>query len=123
MLIKMDTSSSKKIKLSVKPEEDMQKPLSKINEDLEHYRTMFSGPIVYREYLKHINPQEAKAIDWERKGVVPKPGNALANYKPSAIAIATAERERVAKRTIEEAFNKVFALKSQLGNSKLFSTF
>ena len=88
----MDTSS-KKIKLSVKHEEDMKKPLSKINEDPEHNRTVFSGPLVYSEVLKHINPQEAKAIDWEKKGVVSKPGNALANYKPSATAIAMVERE------------------------------
>ena len=75
-------SSNKKIKLSVKPEEDMQKPLSKINEDPEHYRTMFSSPVVYSEDLKHINPQEAKAIDWEKKGVVPKPGNAQQQPTP-----------------------------------------
>ena len=50
-------SSNKKIKLDVKHEEDMKKPLSKINEDPEAYRTMFSGPAVYNEDLKHINPQ------------------------------------------------------------------
>ena len=119
----MEAPSSKKIKLSVKPEEDMNKPLCKIKDDPEHYRTMFSGPIVYSEDLKHINPQDAKAVDWEKKGVVPKPGNALANYKPSATAIAMLEREREAKRTAEEAFNEVFALKSQLGNLRVFSTF
>ena len=70
----------------------MKKPLSKINE--EHYRTMFSGPVVYSEDLKHINLQEDKAVDWEKKGSVPKPGNALANYKLSATAIAMVERER-----------------------------
>ena len=116
----MNYLSSKKIKLTVKHEEDMKKPLSKINEDPESYRTMFNPPM-YDEDLNHINPQEVKAIDWEKKGVVCKPGNALANYKPSAtaiamlererVAIATAERERVAKRTAEEAFNEVFALK------------
>ena len=55
---------------------------------------MFSGRVVYSEDFKHINSQEAKAIDWEKKGVVPKPGNALANYKPSATAKAMVERER-----------------------------
>ena len=116
-------SANKKIKLSGKQEEYMKKPLSKINEDPESYRTMFNPPM-YDEDLNHINPQEVKAIDWERKGVVCKPGNALANYKPSATAIAflekeraaiaIAERERVAKRTAEEAFNEVFALKKSI---------
>ena len=113
----------KKIKLAIKPEEDMKKPLSKINEDPEAYRTRFNPPM-YDEDLKHINPQEVKTIDWEKKGVVCKPGNALANYQPSATAIAflekeraaiaIAERERVAKRTAEEAFNEVFALKKSI---------
>ena len=89
----MEAPSSKKIKFSVKLEEYMQ-PLIKINEDPEHYRTMLSGPVVYSEDLKHINAQDSKAIDWEKKSVVPKPGNALANYKPSSTAIATLERER-----------------------------
>ena len=116
----MDTASSKKIKLSVKPENDMKKPLSKINVEPDHNRTMFCGPVVYSEDLKHINPQDAKAVDWEKKGVNPKPGNALANYKPSAtaitmiekehVAIAPSERERVAKRTAEKAFDQVLTL-------------
>ena len=39
----MDTLSSKRIKVvTVKHEEDMKKPLNKINEDLT--RTMLSGP-------------------------------------------------------------------------------
>ena len=68
----MDTPSSKRIKIvTVKPEEDMKKSLSKINEDLEHYKTMFSSPTMYSEDLKHINPQDSKTIDWENKGVVP----------------------------------------------------
>ena len=114
---------NKKIKLSCKQEEDLKKPLSKINEDPEAYRTRFNPPM-YDEDLKHINPQEVKAIDWEKKGVVCKPGNALANYKPSATAmailekeraaIAIAERERVAKRTAEEAFNEIFTLKKSI---------
>ena len=114
----------KKIKLAIKPEEDMKKPLSKINEDPEHYRTRFSGPVVYDEVLSQINVKEVPTIDWEKKGVVCKPGNALANYQPSATAIAflekeraaiaVAERERVAKRTAEEAFNEVFALKKSI---------
>ena len=116
-------SANKKIKLSGKQEEDMKKPLSKINEDPESYRTMFNPPM-YDEDLNHINPQEVKAIDWEKKRVVCKPGNALANYKPSATAmailekeraaIAIAEREHVAKRTAEEAFNEAFALKKPI---------
>ena len=121
----MDSSSNKRIKLANKHEEGMKKPLSRINEDTEAYRTMFNPPM-YDEGLKHINTQIVKAIDWEKKGVVCKPGNALANYKPSAtalaiaasekekVAIATAERERVAKRTAEEAFNEVFALKKSI---------
>ena len=85
----MDTPSSKKIKLvlSVKPEEDMKKPLIKINKDPEHYRTILSGPVVYSEDIKHINHQDSKAVYSEKKGVVPKPSNALTNYKPSAIAM------------------------------------
>ena len=44
----MDTPSSKRIKVvTVKTKKDMQKPLSRINEDPEHYRTMFSGPAMY----------------------------------------------------------------------------
>ena len=79
---------------------------------------------MYNEDLKQINPQEVKAIDWEKKGVVCKPGNTLANYKPSVtaiamlererVAIATAERERVAKRSAEEAFYQVFTLKKSI---------
>ena len=107
----MDTPSSKRIKeVTVKPEEDMKKPLSKINEDPEHYRIMFSGPVVYIEDLKPINPKDSKAIDWENKGVVPKSGNA--NYKPSAVAIANTER--VAKRNSEEAFDKLLSLKKSI---------
>ena len=102
----------------------MKKPLSKINEDQEHYRTMFRRPAVYNKDLKHINPQNPIAVDWEKNGVVLKPGNALANYKPTAVAkamverervaIANAEREREAKRNAEEAFNEVFALKKSI---------
>ena len=108
----MDSSSNKKIKLSTKHEEDMQ-PLSKINEDPEAYRTMFSGPAVYNEELKHINPQDPIAFDWEKfhkdNGIVPKPAGTPVTYTPSAaaLAIAAAEKERVAKRTAEEAFDKV----------------
>ena len=58
----------KKIKLTIKPEEDM-KPLSKINEDPEHYRTRFSGPVVYDEALSQINAKAVPAIDWEKKGL------------------------------------------------------
>ena len=99
--------------VTVKPVEDMKKPLSKVIEDPEHYRTMFSGPVVYSEDLKHINPKEVKDNDWEKKGVVSKLDNVLANYQPSAtaIAMATAERERVAKHNAEEVFDEVFSLK------------
>ena len=47
----MDATSSKRIKsvVTVKPEEDMKKPLRKINEDPEHNRTIFSGPALYNE--------------------------------------------------------------------------
>ena len=79
-------SANKKIKLSGKQEEDMKKPLSKINEDPEAYRTMFSGPTMYNEDLKHINPQDPIA----------------------------AEKESVAKRTAEEAFDKVYSLKKSI---------
>ena len=58
----MDTQSNKKIKLSVKQEADMKKPLSKINEDPESYRTMFNPPM-YKEDLKHVNPQDQKVFD------------------------------------------------------------
>ena len=87
-------SANKKIKLSGKQEEDMKKPLSKINEDPEHYRTRFSGPVVYDEVLSQINVKDVPTIDWEKKGVVCKPGNALANYQPSATAIAFLEKEQ-----------------------------
>ena len=113
----MDTSS-KKIKLSVKHEEDMKKPLSKINEDPESYRTMFNPPM-YNEYLKHTNPQDQIVFDWEKfhndNRVVPKPGCPV-SYKPSAeaLAIAAAEIERVAKRTAEEAFDQVYSLKKSI---------
>ena len=97
----MDTPSSKRIKVvTVKHEEDMKKPLNKINEDLT--RTMLRGPAMYSKDLKHINPQ---AIDWELKGV---PVNAT--YKPSAVS----NTERVAKRNADEAFNEVLALKKSI---------
>ena len=57
-------SSNKKIKLDVKHEEEMKKPLSKINEDPESYRTMFNPPM-YNEDFKHTNPQDPIAFDWE----------------------------------------------------------
>ena len=104
---------NKRIKLSVKPEENMQ-PLSKINEDPEHYCSMFSGPAVYSENLKHIYPRDSKAIDWEQNDVVPKPGNALAKYKPSATAKAMVERERVIKRNNEGAFDEIYDLQKSI---------
>ena len=91
----------------------MKKP-SRINEDPEQYRSMFSSPALYNEDLKHINPQKSKVIDREKNGVVPKPGNALANYKSSAVAIAMVKREHVAKRQAEEAFDEVFSLKKSI---------
>ena len=42
----------------------MKKPLSKINEGPEHYKTMFSGPVIYNDDLKHINPHKPKVVDW-----------------------------------------------------------
>ena len=109
----IEALSSKRIKVvTVKPQEGMKKPLSRINDDPEHYRTMFSGPAVYSEDLKHINSQDSKAVDWKMNGVVPKPGNPLANYQPSAVAIANAER--VTKRNAKEAFDEVFALKKSI---------
>ena len=111
-------SSSKKIKLSIKHEEDI-KPLSKINEDPESYRTMLNPPM-YNEDMKHVNPQDPIAFDWEKfhkdNGIVPKPAETPVNYIPSpaALAIAAAEKERVAKRTAEEAFDQVFTLKKSI---------
>ena len=113
----MDTQSNKKIKLSGKQEEDMKKPLSKIKEGPEAYRTIFNPPM-YNEDLKHVNPQDQKVFDWEKihnnNGIVPKPGCSV-SYKPSAeaLAIAVTEKERVAKRTAEEVFDQVFTLKNQ----------
>ena len=112
-------SSNKKIKLSGKQEEDMKKPLSKINEDPEAYRTRFNPPM-YDEDLIHINPQNQITFDWEKfhkdNGIVPKPAGTPATYTPSAaaLAIAAAEKERVAKRTAEEAFDKVHSLKKSI---------
>ena len=102
----MDTQSNKKIKLSIKQEEDMKKPLSNINEDPESYRTKFNPPM-YNEDLKHVNTQDKKVFDSEKfhnkNVIVPKPSNG--KYVQSAELIAAAERiakeerERVAKRT------------------------
>ena len=107
---------SKKIKLTDKHEKDMKKSLSKINEEPEAYRTMFN-PAMYNEDLKHINPQDPIAFDWEKfhnhNGIVPKPVGTPVSYTPSAAALAidAAEKERVAKRTAEEAFDKVYSQK------------
>ena len=48
--------------------------------------------------------------------IVPKPAGTPATYTPSAaaLAIAAAEKERVAKRTAEEAFDKVHSLKKSI---------
>ena len=115
----MDSSSNKRIKLSAKHKEEMKKPLSKINEDPESYRTMFNPP-VYNEDLKHTNPQDPIVFDWEKfhkdNGKVPNPTGTLFSYKLSAeaLAIDAAEKERVAKRTAEEAFDKVFTFKKSI---------
>ena len=91
----------------------MKKPLSKINEDPEAYRTRFNPPM-YDEDLKHINPQNQITFDWEKfhkdNGIVPKPAGTLVTYTLSAAA----EKERVAKRTAEEAFDKVHSLKKSI---------
>ena len=114
----MQTPNSKKIKLTFKHEEDMKKPLSKINENPESYRTMFNPPM-YNEDLKHTNPQNQIVFDCEKfhndSGIVPKPGCPV-SYKPSseALAIAAADKEKVAKRTAEEAFDQVFTLKKSI---------
>ena len=67
-------SANKKIRLDIKHEEDMKKPLSKINEDPEAYRTRFNPPM-YNSNLKHINPQNPIAFDWGKfhndNGIVP----------------------------------------------------
>ena len=82
------------------------------------YRTMFNPPM-YNEDLKHINPQDPIAFDWEKfhndNGIFPKTGCPV-SFKPSAVrlAIAAAEKERVAKRTAEEAFDKVYSLKKSI---------
>ena len=65
---------------------------------------------MHSEDLKHIKTQNPICIDWEKnQGVVPKPGNGLESYQSSATAIAMAERERVAKRNAEEAFDEVYS--------------
>ena len=113
-------SAKKKIKLDVKHEEDMKKPLSKINADQEAYRTMFSGPAAYNEDLKHINTRDPISIDWEKvhkdNEIVPKRQGTPVTYTPSAatLAIDAAEKDRVAKRTAEEAFDKVYSLKKSI---------
>ena len=99
----------------------MKKPLSKINEDPESYRTIFNQTM-YNEDLKHINPRDQIVFDWNKfhneNGIVPKPGNGQATYVQSAESIAVAERiaktESVAKRTAEEAFDQVFTLKKSI---------
>ena len=101
----MDSSSNKKMKLSAKHEKDMK---------------LFSGPVVYNESLKHINPQDPVAFDWEKfhkeTKIVHKPAGTPVSYTPSAeaLAIAAAEKERVAKRTAEETFDKVFTFKKSI---------
>ena len=97
-----------------KQEEEMRKPLSKINEDPHHFKTKFSGPVQYDEDLNCINPQNAITFDWVKfhseNGIVPKPGPAVDNYKESAIA----QEIRVAKRTAEEAFDEIYNLKKSI---------
>ena len=59
--------------------------------------------------------------------IVPKPAGAPVSYAPStsALAIAAAEKKRVAKRTAEEAFDKVFTIKKSIreleGNFKFLN--
>ena len=98
----------------------MKKPLTMINEDPESYRTMFNPPM-YNEDLKHVNPQDQRVFDLEKchnkNGIVPKPGNGKHFQSAESIAaaerIAKAERERIAKRIAEEAFDQVYSLKNQ----------
>ena len=42
----------------VKRKEEFNKPYSKINHDAEHFKTKFSGPVLYDEDLSHINPRD-----------------------------------------------------------------
>ena len=71
---------------------------------------------MYNEELKHVNPKDPIAFDWKKfhkdNGIVPKPAGTPFSYKQSAeaLAIAAAEKERVTKRTAEEAFDKFFTL-------------
>ena len=109
----------------------MKKTLSKIKVP-ESYRTIFNPPM-YNEDLKHINSQDQIVFDWNKfhneNGIVPKPGNGQAIYVQSAESIAAAERiakaerERVAKRTAEEAFDQVFTLIKSIKNLMVFSIF
>ena len=98
----MQAPDSKRIKSVVmitKQEEEMRKPLSKINADPHHYKTKFSWPVQYDENFNCINPQNAITFYWDKfhsdNGIVPKPEPAVDNYKESAIA----QEKRVAKRT------------------------
>ena len=121
-------SANKKIKLDIKHEEDMKKPLSKINEDPEAYRTRFNPPM-YDEDLIHINPQNQITFDWEKfhkdNGIVPKPAGTPVTYTPSAaaLAIAATEKKRVAKRTAEEAFDRVYSLQKSIWELEGIVTF
>ena len=60
------------------------------------------NPAMYNEDLKHINPQDQIAFEWEKfqndNGIVPKPVGSPVSYTPlaAALAIAAAEKERVA---------------------------
>ena len=71
----------------------MKKPLSKINEDPESYRT------IYNQDMKHINPRDQIVFDWNtfhnENGIVPKPGNG--KYVQSVESIAAAERKAKAE--------------------------
>ena len=74
---------------------------------------------MYHKDLKHINPQDLIAFDWEKfhndNRIAPKP-DCPVSYKQSAVtlAIAAAEKALVAKRTAEEAFDKVYSLKKSI---------
>lgn len=113
----MQAPDSKRIRTVVmvtKQEEEMRKPLSKINEDPHHFKTKFSGPVQYNEDLNCINLQNSITFDWDKfhseNGIVPKPGPAVENYQESAIA----QEIRVAKRTAEEAFDEIYNLKKSI---------
>ena len=58
---------------------------------------MFRSRFAYDDDKNHINPRDHIEINWEKinrdNGIVPKPGNAWANYEPLAAATAEPKSE------------------------------